>query len=67
VIELDRIHYKYDDIHLFLAAPAGECIEVGRIVHEHIYTSTYAYNNQKVSEGNQYIRIYDLKAIRNGY
>lgn len=64
-IELDRIYYKYDEIHLFLAAPAGVCIEVGRIIRENMYPSTFIYNYQRVSEGNQYTRIYDLKAIRN--
>lgn len=62
-IELDRIYYNYKEIHLFLAAPAGVCIEVGRIIRENMYPSTFVYNYQRVPEGNQYTRIFDLKAI----
>lgn len=62
--ELDKIYYKYDEIHLFLAAPAGVCIEVGRIIRENMYPSTFIYNYQRVPEGNKYTRIYNLKAIR---
>ena len=62
-IELDKIYYNYNEIHLFLAAPAGVCIEVGRIIRENMYPSTFVYNYQRVPEGNQYTRIYDLKAI----
>jgi predicted MPP superfamily phosphohydrolase len=63
-IELDRIYYNYDEIHLFLAAPAGVCIEVGRIIRENMYPSTFVYYYQRLPEGNKYTRIYNLKAIR---
>ncbi len=62
--ELDRIYYNYDEIHLFMAAPAGVCIEVGRIIRENMYPSTFVYNFQRVAEGNQYSRTFDLKKIR---
>ncbi len=32
--ELDRLNKNYDEIHLFLAAPAGLCIEIGRIIRK---------------------------------
>lgn len=62
--ELDMIYYNYDEIHLFMAAPAGVCIEVGRIIRENMYPSTFVYNFQRVAEGNRYSRIFDLKKIR---
>jgi Predicted phosphohydrolases len=61
--DLDKIYCNYDEIHLFLAAPAGVCIEVGRIIRENMYPSTFVYNFQRVSKGNQYSRIFDLKTI----
>jgi len=62
--ELNKIVSNYDEIHLFLAAPAGVCIEVGRIIRKNMYPSTYVYNYQKVSKGNNYTRIFNLKEIR---
>ncbi len=35
-IELDRIYYNYNEIHLFLAAPVGVCIEVEKYVPKYI-------------------------------
>lgn len=62
--ELDGIYSNYNEIHLFLAAPAGVCIEVGRIIRENMYPNTFVYNFQRVAEGNQYSRAFNLKAIR---
>lgn len=62
--ELDGIYYNYDEIHLFMAAPAGVCIEIGRIIRENMYPSTFVYNFQRMAEGNQYSRIFNLKKMR---
>lgn len=62
--ELDNLFNKYDEIHLFLAAPAGLCIEVGRIIRENMYPSTYIYNYERSSEP-RYIKVFNLKQIRN--
>lgn len=61
--ELDKIYNNYDEIHLFMAAPAGLCIEVGRIIRENMYPSTIIYNYQHKSEGKNYTKIFDLKTI----
>lgn len=62
--ELDRLYSNYDEIHLFLAAPAGLCIEVGRIIRENMYPSTFIYNYERIAQETRYSRIFDLKAIR---
>ena len=65
--ELDRLYSNYDEIHLFLAAPAGLCIEVGRIIRENMYPSTFIYNYERIAQETRYSRIFDLKAIRANY
>ena len=62
--ELDRLHSKYDEIHLFLAAPAGLCIEVGRIIRENMYPNTFIYNYVN-SNTPKYSKIFNLKQLRN--
>lgn len=62
--ELDSLYNKYDEIHLFLAAPAGLCIEVGRIIRENMYPDTYIYNYERSSEP-KYAKVFNLKQIRN--
>jgi UDP-2,3-diacylglucosamine pyrophosphatase LpxH len=61
--ELDSLHNKYDEIHLFLAAPAGLCIEVGRIIRENMYPNTYIYNYERSSK-TRYKKVFNLKQIR---
>ena len=62
--ELDSLYYKYDEIHLFLASPAGLCIEVGRIIRENMYPDTYIYNYERSSEP-RYAKVFNLKQTRN--
>ncbi len=61
--KLDSIAYKYNEIHLFLAAPAGLCIEIGRIIRKNIYPNTFIYNycNADIP---RYTKIYNLKEIK---
>lgn len=59
---LDSIYSKYNDIHLFIAAPAGVCIEVGRIIRENMYPNTYIYN-YSIDDDIHYRKIYNLKKI----
>ncbi|WP_312199808.1 SAVED domain-containing protein [Anaerospora hongkongensis] len=61
--EMDSLYDKYDEIHLFLAAPAGLCIEVGRIIRENMYPDTYIYNFERSSEP-KYLKVFNLKQIR---
>lgn len=61
--ELDSLHHKYEEIHLFLAAPAGLCIEVGRIIRENMYPNTYIYNYERSSK-TRYKKVFNLKKIR---
>jgi len=60
--ELDKLNSNYDEIHLFLAAPAGLCIEIGRIVRKNMYPHTYIYNFDR-SNFPKYTRIFNLKKI----
>ncbi len=60
--ELDKLNRNYDEIHLFLAAPAGLCIEIGRIIRENMYPSTYVYNYNRTSLI-KYSRVFNLKEI----
>ncbi len=60
---LDKLNNNYDEIHLFLAAPAGLCIEIGRIIREHMYPDTYIYNYGRTSDI-KYSKIFNLKQIR---
>lgn len=62
--ELDNIYCNYDEIHLFLAAPAGLCIEIGRLIRENMYPSTFIYNYERTSKTTRYTRIFDLKQVR---
>jgi len=62
--ELDKVYSKYEEIHLFIAAPAGLCIEVGRLIRENMYPSTYIYNYERSSTTTRYAKIFDLKKIR---
>ncbi len=61
--ELDKINGDYDEIHLFLAAPAGLCIEIGRIIRENMYPNTYIYNYVR-SEEIKYTKVFNLMNIR---
>lgn len=62
--KLDTIYYKYKEIHLFLAAPAGLCIEIGRIIRKNMYPDTYIYNYCKTNDGTtNYNKIYNLKLV----
>ncbi len=62
--ELDKLSSKYNEIHLFLAAPAGLCIEVGRIIRENMYPNTFVYNFVW-SDTPKYSKVFNLKEIRN--
>lgn len=63
--KLDSINQDYDEIHLFLAAPAGLCIEIGRIIRENMYPDTFIYNyTNNRTNATRYTRIYNLKEIR---
>jgi len=62
--KLDRISRNYDEIHLFLASPAGLCIEIGRIIRENMYPNTFVYNYVNSKE-KKYSRIFNLHEIRN--
>ncbi|WP_017209343.1 SAVED domain-containing protein [Clostridium beijerinckii] len=62
--KLDSIYSKYEEIHLFIAAPAGLCIEIGRIIRESMYPDTYTYTYNK-GENIHYKRICNLKKLRN--
>lgn len=61
--KLDEINSNYDEIHLFIAAPAGLCIEIGRIIRENMYPDTYIYNYNRTNDM-KYKRIINLKKIR---
>jgi predicted MPP superfamily phosphohydrolase len=62
--KLDSINYKYKEIHLFLASPAGLSIEIGRIIRENMYPDTYIYNYFRKNNPS-YSRIYNLMEVRN--
>ncbi len=61
--ELDKLISKYKEIHLFLAAPAGLCIEIGRIIRENMYPDTFVYD-YNYSNAPKYSKILNLKEIR---
>jgi len=61
--ELDKLCSKYDEIHLFLAAPAGVCIEIGRIIRENMYPRTFVYNFVK-DNSPRYSKVFNLKEIK---
>jgi len=62
--KLDSIHHIYKEIHLFLAAPAGLCIEIGRIIRENMYPDTFIYNfSNSKANSTRYTRIFNLKEI----
>lgn len=60
--KLDSIYCNYREIHLFIAAPAGLCIEIGRIIRESMYPDTYIYNYTSTGPI-RYKRIINLKEI----
>ncbi|NFM45322.1 SAVED domain-containing protein [Clostridium botulinum] len=62
--KLDSICSKYEEIHLFIAAPAGMCIEIGRIIRESMYPDTYIYNYNR-SDKIHYKKVCNLKKLRN--
>lgn len=62
--KLDSIYSKYKEIHLFIAAPAGMCIEIGRIIRESMYPDTYTYNYNRNNEIH-YKKVCNLKTLRN--
>ncbi|KZL92819.1 SAVED domain-containing protein [Clostridium magnum] len=62
--KLDSIYSKYEEIHLFIAAPAGMCIEIGRIIRESMYPDTYTYNYNR-NDGIHYKKVCNLKTLRN--
>lgn len=61
--KLDSIYSKYKEIHLFIAAPAGVCIEIGRIIRYSMYPDTFIYNYNNTDEV-RYKRICNLKNLR---
>lgn len=60
--KLDSLYDKYEELHLFLAAPAGLCIEIGRIIRENMYPDTFIYNYESAAKP-RYIKIFNLKKI----
>ncbi len=60
--ELDSLIERYKEIHLFLAAPAGLCIEIGRIIRENMYPDTYIYNYNRTAS-KKYTKIFNLKDL----
>lgn len=60
--KLDVLQSRYNKIHLFLASPAGLCIEVGRIIRKNMYPDTYVYNFERGSNP-KYKNIFNLKHI----
>lgn len=60
--KLSEIYSNYQEIHLFLAAPAGLCIEIGRIIRENMYPDTYIYNFNR-SNSIKYEKVANLKDI----
>jgi len=63
---LDTLHDNYEEIHLFLAAPAGLCIEIGRIIRKDMYPDTYIYQYNRRSDP-KYNRIANLMELKYGY
>lgn len=61
----DELHYNYEEIHLFLAAPAGLCIEIGRIIRKDMYPDTYVYQYNRRNEP-KYTRIANLMELKYG-
>ena len=61
--KLDSIYNKYKEIHLFIAAPAGVCIEIGRIIRYSMYPDTFIYNYNNTDEVH-YKQICNLKKLR---
>lgn len=61
--ELDKLSSKYDEIHMFLAAPAGVCIEIGRIIRENMYPDTFVYNFKR-DNSPRYSKVFNLKDIK---
>ena len=62
--KLDSLYSKYKEIHLFIAAPAGLCIEIGRLIRDSMYPDTYTYN-YKVDDDIHYKKVCNLKKLRN--
>jgi 3',5'-cyclic AMP phosphodiesterase CpdA len=60
---LDKLHNNYDEIHLFLAAPAGLCIEIGRNIRKDMYPDTYVYQYNRRSDP-KYVRIANLMDLK---
>lgn len=63
--DLDKLHSTYEQIHLFLAAPAGLCIEIGRIIRKDMYPDTYVYQYNRHGEP-KYNRIANLMELKYG-
>lgn len=61
--KLDSMHTQYKEIHLFVAAPAGLCIEVGRIIRDSMYPDTFIYNYNR-SDEIHYKKVWNLKKLR---
>ncbi len=60
---LNEKYNKYNEIHLFLAAPAGLCIEIGRIIRESMYPDTFIYNYKNSTNSKKYSEIFNLKEL----
>ncbi|EJT5919203.1 MAG: SAVED domain-containing protein [Clostridium perfringens] len=60
---LDSIYSRYKEIHLFIAAPAGLCIEIGRIIRDSMYPDTFIYNYNR-SDEIHYKKVWNLKKLR---
>lgn len=60
---LDSVYSKYKEIHLFIAAPAGLCIEIGRIIRDSMYPDTFIYN-YNISDEIHYKKVWNLKKLR---
>ena len=57
--KLDQVHNTYMELHLFLAAPAGLCVEIGRIIRKDMYPDTFIYQYNRRSTP-RYKRIKNL-------
>lgn len=63
--QLDQIYSNYDELHFFLAAPAGLCIEIGRIIRKDMYPDTYVYQYNRRNEP-KYNRVANLMDLKYG-
>jgi len=63
--QLDHLHCNYDELHLFLAAPAGLCIEIGRIIRKDMYPDTYVYQYNRRKDP-RYFKVVNLMELMYG-